>query len=636
MRVIFYIFLSIFTLFLGLVILMPSFFDVATYKKKITQIIYDNTGAIIKINGPIKISALPTPNISISEIEILNYKKETLLKADIVSIFPKILSVLTGNISFSNIKIIKANLNYEIYKNNEHNWKFNKNEPIKTESKSLRKGPEERDDKKQSKYSFYNFKAFTLKDVSINYKDKKFNKTVRINDFKIKNSNKKSNIRGNFVFDNEIYKFKHNLSNIEDKEVMLKGSIVSQYLDLKKDITFSKKNLEFKGKINFISKDIYSFLKNEYFRNIPVEVKSDLYLSKNRIKLNNINLKSNFNANGELEYIVGKNKKNINIYLKTNEIDFDKNTKKINFIANKNKNKNKNKNIEPVKEKIITTGLSKQYDKLYKIIEPYNIKAVLILDKLIYKNKQFYEAEININKKKNLDLSLEATQKSNAFVKASALIKKNKKIKIKLDAKNIQVTDFIKKNDFLSLAGTLDAETEIESYLNQNKNFIKNMSGISNIFFTNIIIKNLNIERARKNLLNLEAPGDIVSIADGVFNSDTYLKNQKIKLLFDSGIVSLQERKITLDNFDFFVAGKYNLINKKNDINISFDKDSNTLFSFFNIKLQGMNNDLKKEIVFDEKKVNKYVEKIVEKKVKKMIKDKIEKNFDNVIEKLLE
>ena len=162
------------------------------------------------------------------------------------------------------------------------------------------------------------------------------------------------------------------------------------------------------------------------------------------------------------------------------------------------------------------------------------------------------------------------------------------------------------------------------------------MSGISDIFFTNIIIKNLNIERARRNLLNLEDPRDILSIADGVFNSDTYLKNQKIKLLFDNGIVSLQERKITLDNFDFLVAGKYNLINKRNDININFDKDSNPLFSFFNIKLQGMNNNLNKEIVFDEKKVNKYVEKIVEKKVKKMLKDKIEKNFDNVIEKLLE
>ena len=613
MRVIFYIFLSIFTLFLGLAILMPSFFDVATYKNKFTQIIYDNTGAIMKINGPIKISALPTPNISASEIEIFNYKKETLLKADIISIFPKILSVLTGNISFSNVKIVKANLNYEIYKDNEHNWKFNRTEPVKLESKGLQKGSEERKDKRERKYSLYNFKSFTFKDVSINYKDKKFNKTLRINELKIKNSNKKSNIRGNFVFDNETYKFKHNLSNIEDKEVMLKGSIVSQYLDLKKDITFYKKQMEFKGKIDFISKDIYSFLKNEYFRNIPVELKSDLYLSKNKIKLNNMNLKSNFNANGDLEYFVNKNKKNINIYLETNEVDFDKNIKKINFIANKNKNKNKNKNVKLVKEKVITTGLSNQYDKLYKIVEPYNIKAMLTLDKLIYKNKQFYEAEININKKKNLDFSVKATQKSDAFVKASALIKKNKKIKIKLYAKNIQVTDFIEKNDFLSLGGTLDTETEIESYLSQDKDFIKNMSGISDIFFTNIIIKNLNIERARRNLLNLEDPRDILSIADGVFNSDTYLKNQKIKLLFDNGIVSLQERKITLDNFDFLVAGKYNLINKRNDININFDKDSNPLFSFFNIKLQGMNNNLNKEIVFDEKKVNKYVEKIVEK-----------------------
>ena len=59
MRIVFYTILITFGLALSIIILVPSFFDLNTYKVKLYQLVEKQTGYNLEIKGPIGISVFP-------------------------------------------------------------------------------------------------------------------------------------------------------------------------------------------------------------------------------------------------------------------------------------------------------------------------------------------------------------------------------------------------------------------------------------------------------------------------------------------------------------------------------------------------------------------------------------------------
>ena len=86
MRVLFYTFLITVGLSLSVVILVPSFFDLNTYKPKLYKLVKSQTGFDLEIKGPIGLSILPRLNLNADNV-ILSDKKETLFRAKNLNIY---------------------------------------------------------------------------------------------------------------------------------------------------------------------------------------------------------------------------------------------------------------------------------------------------------------------------------------------------------------------------------------------------------------------------------------------------------------------------------------------------------------------------------------------------------------------
>ena len=123
MRVLFYCILTITGVFLSLVIIAPSLFNIDTYKRKLIEHIYNKTGNKIVINQPIKLSLFPYAKVILKDIEFYRKKEEPLFSSKNITIIPNLLSLIKGEVSFKNIYLDNATLYVVIDKNGQVNWK---------------------------------------------------------------------------------------------------------------------------------------------------------------------------------------------------------------------------------------------------------------------------------------------------------------------------------------------------------------------------------------------------------------------------------------------------------------------------------------------------------------------------------
>ena len=104
MRIIFYTILVTVGLALSVIILVPSFFDINTYKNKLYKLVEQQTGYNLNVQGSISISVFPRLNLSADNI-ILKNKNEILFKSNSLIVYPSILSFLKGDLHFERIKL---------------------------------------------------------------------------------------------------------------------------------------------------------------------------------------------------------------------------------------------------------------------------------------------------------------------------------------------------------------------------------------------------------------------------------------------------------------------------------------------------------------------------------------------------
>ena len=125
MRVLFYFVLTTVGLSLSIAILVPSFFDLNTYKSKLYKFVETQTGYSLEIKGPIGISVFPKLNFNAKNI-ILKNDNEVLFTAKNLNIYPSISSIFKGSVSFNGIKLDTAEIFIRKKKDKTYNWNTKK------------------------------------------------------------------------------------------------------------------------------------------------------------------------------------------------------------------------------------------------------------------------------------------------------------------------------------------------------------------------------------------------------------------------------------------------------------------------------------------------------------------------------
>ena len=217
---------------------MPSFFDINTYKIKLYELVQDQTGYNLNIEGKIGISFLPILKLNAENISLTN-KKETLFKAKSLVINPSILSFLKGNIYFENIKLDNAIIIIKKNKDNTYNWtqiKSDNNDEIKNNNETVQVTDSEKNK------NYFIIKNLILKNSAVKYQH--LNKEELIKDISFnfnKDNNEKYFLKGSFEYKGHKSKINYKASTL-NKKINFKGDINSNFYNLVTDGIYDLNN----------------------------------------------------------------------------------------------------------------------------------------------------------------------------------------------------------------------------------------------------------------------------------------------------------------------------------------------------------------------------------------------------------
>jgi uncharacterized protein involved in outer membrane biogenesis len=105
----------------------PSLIDVNSYKPMILGEVKKATGRDLVIEGPISLSVLPTPKVSMSGVKFANVpgaKNPQMVEIKSVSVRPSVLALLAGNIEVSEVTLVAAKIVLEVNAEGKPNWEF--------------------------------------------------------------------------------------------------------------------------------------------------------------------------------------------------------------------------------------------------------------------------------------------------------------------------------------------------------------------------------------------------------------------------------------------------------------------------------------------------------------------------------
>ncbi|AEV92110.1 AsmA family protein [Rickettsia slovaca] len=472
--------LIIFISIILLLIVIPFFIPLNHYKGIVIDKVKEATNRDLTINGDIKLSLLPNPAISLSEIKLssINGTKEPHLvsvegaKASSIRLFP----LFRGAIEVASIELQKPIINLEVLSNGQKNWQFSTpNNASKTNELSSVESTD------------------TKTELAL---------PILISHFKI--------IDGKVIYIEKNSEKIFNDINLETKIKSLKGPI---------DLTLALKALEqqinIDGNIEEIGKIIpLSANINLAGEKIKIEGKFD---SENNSFIGNANIKGNTKTLGmpadlqndyELTTAITADSKNIaikdarlnypNIELLANaNYDIERNNLKSNIIINPGNI------ITEISSNLDKTNIMLQADSLKPILDALKLKT----DKLppIINQKLILTSNVISNsqaiKLQNINLSA-----ANSNLTGD--------IELKNLAQDITISHNLKINNFesfMSLMGVSNLSQIGVLQLNGGVQKIKDTFHINNkisAFNTNISIKgDINLETQKPNFnLNLYSP----------------------------------------------------------------------------------------------------------------------------------
>ena len=105
----------------------PLIIDVNSYKPMIAAEVKKATGRNLVLDGPISLSLLPVPSVSISGAKFFNVpgsKNANMVEVKSVTVKPSLLALLTGSIEVSEVTLVEPKIVLEVNAEGKPNWEF--------------------------------------------------------------------------------------------------------------------------------------------------------------------------------------------------------------------------------------------------------------------------------------------------------------------------------------------------------------------------------------------------------------------------------------------------------------------------------------------------------------------------------
>ena len=607
---------------------MPSFFDINTYKIKLYELVQDQTGYNLNIEGKIGISFLPILKLNAENISLTN-KKETLFKAKSLVINPSILSFLKGNIYFENIKLDNAIIIIKKNKDNTYNWtqiKSDNNDEIKNNNETVQVTDSEKNK------NYFIIKNLILKNSAVKYQH--LNKEELIKDISFnfnKDNNEKYFLKGSFEYKGHKSKINYKASTL-NKKINFKGDINSNFYNLVTDGIYDLNNN--KAEISLIGnlEKIKNLFNIKFLKDNSFKYRASLLFSNKNISLKNIKISSNDTIFlGNANYNYSKKTKEINIKLNTKSIDIKK---FYDGSSELEKKIQKKKNIDENQDKKINQNKKKK--NIFEVLDNVNLNLKIEILDLLYKKLKLENIALNIKKKKNLVSILEI---ENLFKsKTSSKLLLNDKMLFTLDTivNNLSVTDLNKFYNVKLAEGNINIKSSLKGSLLEKEKILNSIYGKSEINASKVIIKNINLTALKRDISSLNSLNELKKLRRSFLNGETKLNDQKIILIHNKGKIKIPLAKIKMNGDLINSSGIYNVENKHIELKTNFETGENKFLSLFSLYTEGNISKPITKITFDESAVTKVLENMAKQKIKKAVEKKLEKKFDSILENLLD
>jgi uncharacterized protein involved in outer membrane biogenesis len=108
-------------------LIAPSFFDLNQYKPQIVSEVKKATGRDLVIDGPVSLSLLPLPEVSVTGVKFFNVagaKNPNMVEVKSVTVRPSLLALLVGDIEVSEVTLVEPKIVLEINAEGKPNWEF--------------------------------------------------------------------------------------------------------------------------------------------------------------------------------------------------------------------------------------------------------------------------------------------------------------------------------------------------------------------------------------------------------------------------------------------------------------------------------------------------------------------------------
>jgi uncharacterized protein involved in outer membrane biogenesis len=106
---------------------LPSLIDLNARKPEITAMVKKVTGRDLVLDGPISLSILPTPTVTLSGVKFFNVpgsKNPNMVEVKTVTVKPSLGALLTGNLEVSEVTLVEPKIVLEINAEGKPNWEF--------------------------------------------------------------------------------------------------------------------------------------------------------------------------------------------------------------------------------------------------------------------------------------------------------------------------------------------------------------------------------------------------------------------------------------------------------------------------------------------------------------------------------
>lgn len=118
---------GIVALLVAALVALPALIDVNSYKPLIVSQVKTATGRELVIDGPISLSLLPTPTVSVTGVKFFNApgsKNANMVEVKSVTVQPSLLALLGGRIEVSEVTLVEPKIVLEINAEGKPNWEF--------------------------------------------------------------------------------------------------------------------------------------------------------------------------------------------------------------------------------------------------------------------------------------------------------------------------------------------------------------------------------------------------------------------------------------------------------------------------------------------------------------------------------